>query len=33
MSFVNYLKLRGTINTVDRKIGFKMISIGRNEKR
>lgn len=32
MRFVNYLKLRGTINIGDRKIGFKMISIGRNKK-
>lgn len=32
MRFVNYLKLRGTINIIDGKIGFKMMSIGRNEK-
>lgn len=30
--FVNYLKLEETINIVDGKIGFKMISIVRNEK-
>lgn len=30
--FVNYLKLGETINIVDGKIGFKMISIVRNEK-
>lgn len=30
--FVNYLKLRESINIVDGKIGFKMISTGRNEQ-
>lgn len=32
MRFVNYPKLRWTINIVDEKIGFKMIWIGRNKK-